>query len=552
MGDNMSDVNINKNRINDIINIYAETLGITDKRIINSLKNGIYLRCKKYKESYPVITINQDDDLNYILKPNEKGEYSLEDFFLNRMMLGLRGIDVTDSLEGTAGEYTAALKSLSVNVPIIKQNIMNSSARNILNSEIIRNKIIKKTFQHELGHLLKTRFTGNYKAPLGQGREQDLIYANLIDNLKSYNNGIYAKDVRIIGEMSQSQEESAPYLTGVNVKNYNYRKKNKDSYINNNYRNNLDYLDELLNEQEALDLTDSTVVHKQVRMIDSTGNKSLTGNYINSYNYLSGYRSFTGYGEVLEYLLGDKMFFYCQYISPETVFNKFDQMYSDIVREMFHEDLKAIDVITFYIHKIKKNKAEEDYLLLDHFFAKCYEKKFNMYLSRNKELTEEVANKILRQIDIMEHKLTTNDNPEVRASLAHMKIFAELKTKIKKNTKVDDYQQLLTELDDEESKVKVTPNNSYYDYVEKACELANAISNVNNDLISKLYRELCTIENSINKVDISIVSENSSLDVKIQEKLFQMKKALKKRDIESFNSYLDDYHKLNNSSPSLK
>ena len=65
-----------------------------------------------YKEAYPSISVIDDPCEAYIIKPTN-GVYSLEDFLLNRLMLGLMEVG-HDALEGNAGEYMAYHKSMNI------------------------------------------------------------------------------------------------------------------------------------------------------------------------------------------------------------------------------------------------------------------------------------------------------------------------------------------------------------------------------------------------------------------------------------------------------
>lgn len=413
---------MNKEKINDFVNVWAQVVGLTETRYINVIKNDIAKRCAMYEKEIPSISTKDDDCKAYIIKPIN-GEYSLEDFFLNRLMLGLREVDFTGALEGNGGEYTAHYKSLNVNVGLLNTKINEKSARHAgLQGKNVQ--IIKKTIEHELGHCFKSSFTNGYKAPLGGKREQDSIYENLINNLQNYRNGKYASQIKTIQELD-SQGQSDVIKTGVHDAQANYK---------HDYR--VQWIDELLNETEALELTNSNEVHEKWELQDEQGRNSATGNYVNVYNYISGYSTFTGYGSILKALLGKEDSFSAEYISSVDIFKKFDEEYADIVQDVWGLDPKQMPpmrciFIDFDDLVHGKFFNEQIMLKLDEFFAKCYERKIEKSINQgNGTLSQESREAILKDIEQFQSRLTTNDDPQKREQLAHNIVFDNIKTRI--------------------------------------------------------------------------------------------------------------------------
>lgn len=411
---------MNKEKINDFVNIWAQTVGLTESRYINFIKKDIARRCAMYESTISSINVKDNDCDAYIIKPID-GKYSLEDFFLNRLMLGLREISFSGALEGNGGEYSADQKSLAVDVDKIKSTILDKAIRHpALQGK--HTQIIQKTIEHELGHCLKSAFTNGYKAPIGSGREQDVIYENLINNLLRFQNGKYAHQIKTIQELNHDGD-SSPIKTGVH-----------DSYSIYDYR--LEYVDELLNETESLELTNSNVPHEIKRLRDNNGNDSPTGNYVNVYNYISGYSTITGYGSILKSLLGKSDTFHAEYISSPDIFKKFDLEYADIVQDVWGLDpskfspVKSIS-IDFYDLVLKKRFDETTMLKLDEFFAKCYERKIEKSISQSGgSLSQEFIDTTLEEIKQFQERLTTNDDPQKREQLAHNIVFNNIRTRI--------------------------------------------------------------------------------------------------------------------------
>lgn len=413
---------MNKEKISDFVDIWAQAVGLTETRYINVIKSDIAKRCAMYEKHFPSISTKDDDCGAYIIKP-VNGKYSLEDFFLNRLMLGLREVSFSEALEGNGGEYTANYKSLNVNAGLLNSKINEKATRHVgLRGKNVQ--IIKKTIEHELGHCLKSSFTNGYKAPLGTGREQDVTYENLINTLLSYKNGKYASRIKTIQELD-SQGQSDTIKTGVHDAKVNY---------NNDFR--IQWIDELLNETEALELTNSNEPHEKWELQDERGRNSATGNYVNVYNYISGYSTFTGYGSILKSLLGKRDSFYAEYISSVDIFKQFDQEYADIVQDVWGLDPQRYPpmkcIFMDFNDLVNSKYFDENIMLkLDEFFARCYERKVEKAITRSSgNLSPELIELISKKIETFQSRLTTNDDPNKRDALAHNVIFNNIRTRI--------------------------------------------------------------------------------------------------------------------------
>lgn len=160
---------MNKGKINDFINIWAEVVGLTgeeNKKYRNFIKTDIARRCAMYEQAIPTISTKDDSCNAYIIKP-VNGQYSFEDFLLNRLMLGLRDVSFICALEGNDGEYTAADKTLNVNTGAI-DSLARDKAKRHTGLQGKNVQIVQKTIEHELGHCYKSLFNNGFKAPLGR------------------------------------------------------------------------------------------------------------------------------------------------------------------------------------------------------------------------------------------------------------------------------------------------------------------------------------------------------------------------------------------------
>lgn len=101
-----------------------------------------------YEQAIPTISTKDDSCNAYIIKP-VNGQYSFEDFLLNRLMLGLRDVSFICALEGNDGEYTAADKTLNVNTGAIDL-LQEIKPKGIQDYKEKMFQIVQKTIEHEL------------------------------------------------------------------------------------------------------------------------------------------------------------------------------------------------------------------------------------------------------------------------------------------------------------------------------------------------------------------------------------------------------------------
>ncbi|CCY71387.1 unknown [Clostridium sp. CAG:921] len=414
---------MNKSKIDDFINVWAEVVGLTgeeNKKYRNFIKTDIARRCEMYEQTISAISTKDDSCNAYIIKP-VNGQYSLEDFLLNRLMLGLREVSFTGALDGNGGEYVAHNKSLNVNVRALDSLVKNKATRHKgLQGKNVQ--IIQKTIEHELGHCYKTSFNDGFKAPLGRGREQDEMYKKLIDALSKFENGKYTSQIKSLKDFDL-EEYSDVIKTGVG-----------DSRAYYKYDSRFTLIDELLNETEALELTNSSDVHEIWPLQDENGRDSVSGNYVNVYNYLCGYCPFTGYGTILKSLLGKENTFRAEYISSVDIFKQFDKEYADIVQDVWGLDPQEVPpmrciFLDFDDISSRKHFDENIMLKLDELFAKCYERKVEKIMAQE-NLSPELRASTLREIETFQSRLTTNKDPNKRDALVHNVIFNNLRTRI--------------------------------------------------------------------------------------------------------------------------
>ena len=470
---------MNKDKISDVVDVWAQSVGLTDRKYINLIKTDIAKRCMMYEDTIGSISVQDDPCQAYILKPVD-GRYSVEDFLLNRLMLGLREISFSGAIDGLGGEYTADSKSLNVNVNKINSKV-NEKATRHPGLQGKNAQIIKKTIEHELGHCFKTSFSDGVRSQAFVGGQQDNVYRAMIEGLSKYKNGMYASQVKTIDEMDFGGNSDV-IRTGVN-----------DSKENEKYDYRVYLIDELLNETEALELTKSNDVHEIWRLQKDDKN-SPSGNYVNVYNYISGYAPFSGYGKILKSLLGKQDCFKAEYISSQDIFKQFDEEYADIANEVWGIDSKKIPpmkclYLEFGDLKGKKYFDEKIMLKLDEFVAKCYQKKIKKMITQNGgELSEEQINQIQNDIGEFQARMTTNNDEQKRNQLAHNIVFNNIRDRIQQKTvgeKIDNtnVKQKQKTIENESPKMKfVNGFISAYEDAEEQYQYDNRVQDEGSDL----------------------------------------------------------------------
>ncbi len=416
-------------KIKDLLECYLECY-FEDEEIDNEIRwcieNSIIKRYNKYKDVFPEVSSQQDTFKNYILK-SKNGMYRLEDFLLNRLFLSVRDIVMDESQSAFDGRCHMIL---------FRKNSIRSNSESMLErlDEDLKKGTILLTLDtfldHEIGHALKAGYKGGYKVQYDKTREAflkvlknylgeenaksfldskwvselDLSYINLINRIKEKSNGKYASFVISPNELS---DENAFFIgSGINTD------------IGSGSLAGLLLIDELLQETESMDNTGIYLMKQGKEVLSDSGN------YRNIFHAISGYRNILGYGGILTALLGKKRVFQATYLHSREPLEEFNKEYYDLSREVFKNDLTPIENIGESFKKLISRIDEDEYLLLDYFFTKCYSQMIMKRIKINDSLD---IDHILNEIEQFQMRLTTNDDEASRNKLSHNVVFNELK-----------------------------------------------------------------------------------------------------------------------------
>ena len=421
-------------KIDAFLNCYFSTLEIDNEQEKNSIREAIIKRYDKYKDCFPFISINEDNFQNYAIK-STNGYYPLEDFLLNRLFQSVRYIFSIKDKDAESSFYNEKSRSIGIMADAIDE-----TAQVYLRGwedelkEIFIELTIKTVLDHELGHALKTQFSGGFKIREDSSKRlMEIMYSTILKYLgeekgkeafsKLDFSEMLSDDDRFKVLLNNLRKISDNYSTTIIsddelIEEYSTAKESgikKESYLG---KKCITLIDELLQETESMEIIDLYKIPQNRLRIGNNGN------YINVFFLLSDYKFMHGYGKILTSLLGNKGTFQATYLNPSPVLERFDSEYQDISQEVFANGLSPMTNIGESLVKLKASKDEDTYLLLDVFFAKCYRKMIMQKLNDDSTLD---IDSIINEIESFQIRLTTNDDEQIRNNLPHNIVFEELK-----------------------------------------------------------------------------------------------------------------------------
>ena len=220
---------MNKQKVNDFVDAFCDALSLKQGYRI-TLKELMENIITKYEKS--VHTIPSDSNV-YLIKPTN-GAYSVEDFFLNRLMRNVWAVSVVDDID-EKGAFTPAYNDIAFNIK--KINSQMDKYQDILGNDFMtkRESARKKVVMHEFQHALQTVYTDELDMQRRVG------YKKISDELKKYPQ--YDSILRRYEELPKGLGDSSKYIsTGTHYSSNT----NLPSFIT--YRNNvgMDNFNEIL------------------------------------------------------------------------------------------------------------------------------------------------------------------------------------------------------------------------------------------------------------------------------------------------------------------
>lgn len=410
---------MNKIKVQDFCNAYSNALNLnnsTKDLIIELMQNII----SKYEQVIPPIPASIDESSDsYLIKP-VNGVFSIEDFFLNRLMRNIWDVSLIDQKtidEGfadssTKGQFVPSNQMVMINE--VKQEKQFDRFKNYFKSQELfekeKKKAIKKVMMHEFEHGLQTRYDHelnfNYRSTykkisdelekMPQYRSIIQTYDEIPKSIKGWGNNYLSTGCHI-----------GSALEGNGKKNY------KKVYGSDN-------LNEILNESESL-----LMVERRIPIVNTYID---SGNAIAIFNSESSNCLITNYGFLFKTVFGDIDSFELMYLDPLKAFQKFNSRFNDIFQSCYKSDKDAIEIFINAITEIKENatKREENHLKLCTALAKCLEKRINNFYHNSGVTNDQMQESINR----FKYFSMSNKDSDKEAELEHIKILVELKEKV--------------------------------------------------------------------------------------------------------------------------
>ncbi len=395
-------------KINSFIDAYSKAIDLPEnyKKILMELMPKII---EKYSHIVSSISVKEDNYNKYVIKP-VNGKYSVEDFFLNRLMRNVWWIDNESIAKGTYStqDMCVGIDESRLNVQLEGKISKTRSDYNELN-EIARKKVI----MHEFEHALQTQFSGK-----NLDYRYKNIYKRIFKEVSKINNGKYADSIQTYESINKPGYEVETCIhCGLH---YSSSIQEKKTYSELNGEINMC---EIFNETESLEMAGAK---PQTRYIYPNGVYYVIKNKESS-NY-----PITNYGNILKTLLGDKLTFTGMYLNPEKLFKTFNSKYNDVFHKAYDSDNDAWQILIEQLKMIKdyKNNERLNYSLnqrLQETLAKCLEKDVNSELQKDNPNLELLRKKIMQ----FRAEALNADNKEIRnKKIKHFPILKSLKQKV--------------------------------------------------------------------------------------------------------------------------
>ena len=351
---------MNMERINDYIDCWAKAVKVS-KEDVEVVKELIPKLIIKYTPVFKEITVEEDGYDKYPIKP-KNGSYSLEDFFLNRLLRNVWNFGQTSSYKG---DYTPDDLCVSFNQEQLRIQLAKFISKDRDDFKELDEIARKKVKMHEFEHALQTRF--NISSLDLRYRE---TYKNIIENIKQIKKGEYANEVydyEFLRDKDYFGARETYISTGLH---YSGTVKEIKTYRE---VEGFDNLNEIFNESESLEMAGAR--RQTYRVYDKK-------HYYEIRNMESSNFPITNYGNLIKLLLGDKTTFKGMYLDASNAFKTFNDRYADIFKEYFNNDKDAVENLIIMLDKIKKDDELKDHLFIQEVLSKCMLKKVQHNLGK--------------------------------------------------------------------------------------------------------------------------------------------------------------------------
>ncbi|MDE5757526.1 MAG: hypothetical protein K2H85_02825, partial [Allobaculum sp.] len=294
---------MNKIKVNDVVSAYARAINLDEnlKKVLIQLMERIIT---KYERVVSGISVVDDPSQVYLIKP-KNGMYSVEDFFLNRLMRNVWGVDFitpenvaeNESYKHLKGKYDYDFLRVCLNMTKLKSQLERFKKELGSDFDEMNRRAYNKVIMHEFEHSLQSRFTD-----VLDSRFRD-AYSRISDELDK----IAAKYDMDLRSYESIPKEIPEFGTNIAVGTY-YNHQNKEMpegvYFGN--RDSMDVLNEVLNETESLEMAQQNKFLRPVFNND--------GDYYILRDPESSNGVISNYGDLIKIILGAPDAFKLMYI----------------------------------------------------------------------------------------------------------------------------------------------------------------------------------------------------------------------------------------------
>lgn len=336
------------NKIDTFIDVYASVLNLNHEVTI-ILKELAHNWIKYYSIIKPTISVEEDDDELFIIKP-QNGYYSIEDYFLNKLMRNVLHFrydhSSADTFMASKGSFSPSEHCVEINEELINDSINTviETITQITGQKPIgnlRDCIHKKVIMHEFEHGLKVSYNN------GQLNEDDI---NIIKSIS------YKLSQTEYSGMCKSPEE---------LEKLNNNRSVPENWVHNGMEKKgqkvyaIKFLDEVNNENESLIMANSPIQY----------NDGIIDVYYTNRNSESGSSFYSSTVEMFNIIFGRNNVFEMTYFNRIKQIDLFNNRYDSIFQKEFSSSEHAIDI---FCNKLDKCKELTDKLKLEEVLLKCF------------------------------------------------------------------------------------------------------------------------------------------------------------------------------------
>ena len=141
---------MNKIKVEKVVDVFCDNLNITNIRYRDIIKE-LMINIISHYEKCGVMEI--EDKQQYIIK-NDNDKYTIEDFFLNRLLFNVTSFEVKDY--GGRADYSDYQRKITINRNKISTLLDKYS--NLSFTDEQKFLAAKKVIMHEFEHALQTKF----------------------------------------------------------------------------------------------------------------------------------------------------------------------------------------------------------------------------------------------------------------------------------------------------------------------------------------------------------------------------------------------------------